>query len=172
MSVSIDGAGSEGRGESEPARRLLGSVRPEPARRRRGPAARADAPAPFGLRLPSIGARIESFRHAASGLRQMVETEPHARIHLAATALVVILAAALGVSLEDWRWLLLAIAGVWVAEAFNTAIEALGDRVTDQPDPLIKRAKDIAAAGVLMAAALAAGIGALTFWPYLAPLLL
>lgn len=158
-----------------------GSVRVEPARRRLGPLERAarseDDPASEGAARAFSRARswatgwIVGFGYAFSGLRQMLETEPHARFHLAATALVATLAATLGFSVSDWRWLLTAIALVWIAEAFNTAIEALADRITEERDPLIKRAKDVAAGGVLVAAILAAAIGGLTFWPHLAPLL-
>ena len=62
---------------------------------------------------------------------------------------------------------MLAIALVWVAEAFNTAIEQLGDAVTTEREPRIGFAKDIAAGAVLVCAIAAAVIGVLTLWPYL-----
>ena len=52
-----------------------------------------------------------------------------------------------------------------VAELFNTALEALVDLVSPGDHPLAKRAKDIAAAAVLVAAAAALATGAcLVFW--------
>jgi diacylglycerol kinase (ATP) len=45
-----------------------------------------------------------------------------------------------------------AAAGVWVAEALNTAIELLADAAVPTAHPLIGAAKDVAAAGVLLAA--------------------
>jgi diacylglycerol kinase (ATP) len=44
-----------------------------------------------------------------------------------------------------------------MAEALNTAIERLADRVTLEQDPQIKVVKDVASAGVLLAI-LAAGL--------------
>ena len=37
-----------------------------------------------------------------------------------------------------------------MAEAFNSAIEALADKVSPEKDPLIGKAKDLGAAGVLL----------------------
>ena len=61
--------------------------------------------------------------------------------------------------------LLLLIALVWVAEALNTAVEYLCDKVTTEHDPLIGKAKDVAAAGVLIASIIAAMGGLLLFLP-------
>ena len=52
---------------------------------------------------------------------------------------------------------------VWMAEAFNTAIETLGDAVSGDEHPLLGLAKDASAAGVLLGAA--AIIGCLVFLP-------
>ena len=73
----------------------------------------------------------------------------------------------LQLSTDDWRWIILAIAIVWVAEAFNTAIERLCDAVTVERDENIGYAKDVAAGGVLMAAIAAALIGLTIFAPKL-----
>jgi diacylglycerol kinase (ATP) len=56
---------------------------------------------------------------------------------------------------------------VWVAEALNTAIEFLSDVVSPDYHPLIKNAKDIAAAAVLITVIGAIAIGSLTLGPYL-----
>ncbi len=61
----------------------------------------------------------------------------------------------------EWLWLVLAIGWVWTAEAFNTAIERLADRVIAERDPQIGVVKDLAAAGVLISAIGAAVIGLL-----------
>jgi diacylglycerol kinase len=62
---------------------------------------------------------------------------------------------------EGWLWLVAAIAGVFAAEAFNSALESLADAAHPAPHPLVGRAKDLAAAAVLIAAAGAALIGLL-----------
>jgi diacylglycerol kinase (ATP) len=72
----------------------------------------------------------------------------------------------LGISAADWRWIVLAITLVWLAEAFNTAIEQLGDAITVEREARIGYAKDIAAGAVLASALAAAAIGALTLTPY------
>ncbi len=64
-------------------------------------------------------------------------------------------------------WLAVAIAGVWVAELLNTAIEHLGDAITDQTNELIRNAKDLAAAAVLIASIAAVVIGLCVFIPHL-----
>lgn len=109
--------------------------------------------------------RMKSFVYAGRGLHSLVRTEHNAWLHLAATVAVVTAGFALKISLGDWRWITLAIAMVWIAEAFNTAIEELCDRITDAFDPAIGRVKDLAAGAVLLASIGAAIIGALTLGP-------
>ena len=67
--------------------------------------------------------------------------------------------------------LALAIGLVLVGEAFNTALEAVVDLASPSRHPLAKVAKDVAAAGVLLAAATAALVGLLILGPRLLALL-
>ena len=115
-----------------------------------------------------IAARIRSVRFALSGLWYMLKTQHNAWIHLAATAVVCAAGAYLRVTAADWRWLVVAILLVWIAEALNTAFEHLCDVVSAEFHPSVKRSKDIAAGAVLICAAGAAVLGAMIFWPYLA----
>ncbi|GHH24796.1 diacylglycerol kinase [Sphingomonas glacialis] len=105
--------------------------------------------------------------YAARGLRWLARDEHNAWLHLAASGIVIIAGLALHVSREDWRWLVVAIALVWVAEAINTAIEELCDRICTDFDPSIGRVKDLAAGGVLAASLAAAAISLLTLVPRL-----
>lgn len=114
----------------------------------------------------SIAARLKSFAHAFAGLAYMLRTQHNAWLHLLATILVAGAGFTLNVSANDWRWLLAAMALVWIAEALNTAFEHLCDVVSPDIHLSVKRAKDIAAGAVLLAAMAAALIGVLTFWPY------
>lgn len=114
--------------------------------------------------------RRESFRHAANGVRILVATQPHARIHLAAAAAVALAAWLLDASALEWCALLLAIALVWASEAINTAIEFTVDLASPEHHPLAGKAKDAAAGAVLLAAILAALVGAIVFVPKLAAL--
>ena len=84
-----------------------------------------------------------------------------------ATVAVVVMGFVLKVSSADWRWLVLAMVAVWAAECINTALERLADAVSEERHPLIKQAKDMAAAAVLVTAIGAAVIGVLVFWPHL-----
>ena len=63
--------------------------------------------------------------------------------------------------------MILAISIVWLAEAFNTAIERLSDAVTVEPNDNIGYAKDVAAGAVLSAALVAVVIGLTIFLPRL-----
>ena len=60
-------------------------------------------------------------------------------------------AAWLRVSALEWCALVLAVAGVWVAETLNTALECVVDLVSPGFHPLAGRAKDLAAGAVLLA---------------------
>jgi diacylglycerol kinase (ATP) len=89
------------------------------------------------------------------------------QLHLMAAVAVLGLGAYLGLACFEWSLLVLAIGLVVTAEALNTALETLGDAITQEPHPLVGQAKDMAAAGVLLAAITAAVIGALVFIPHL-----
>jgi diacylglycerol kinase (ATP) len=116
----------------------------------------------------SIAERLRSFTHAFAGFAFILRTQHNAWLHLIATILVVAVGLFFHVSADDWRWLIAAIALVWIAEAVNTAFEHLCDVVSPDFHASVKRSKDIAASAVLLAAIAAALIGALTLAPYVA----
>lgn len=119
------------------------------------------------MRRPfSIRARFGSFRHAANGIVGMLRHEHNSRVHLAATGAVVGAGAWCRIALDEWRWLFLAIGLVWMAEAFNSAIEWLCDLISPGFHPAVKRIKDVAAGAVLVSALVAAAIGTTVFWPF------
>lgn len=109
--------------------------------------------------------RLFSFKYAFSGLRYVILSQRNAWIHAVVTLLVVILAAVLNLTLQDWGILLLAIGLVWTAEIFNTALEALVDLISPQPHPLAKIVKDTSAAAVLVSAIISVMIGLLILLP-------
>jgi len=114
--------------------------------------------------------RLNSFSHALRGMGLLVRTQANARVHLLAAGLVCIAGIYCGLSRAEWLWIVAAIVWVWGAEAFNTALEQLADAVHPERHPGIGRAKDAAAAAVLIAAVGAAIIGVLVFAPHLATL--
>jgi diacylglycerol kinase (ATP) len=115
----------------------------------------------------TVAGRLKSVRHAVAGIATMLRTQHNAWLHLAATILVVGLGLALRIAAADWRWLIVAIVLVWVAEGMNTAFEHLCDVVQPDFHERVKTAKDIAAGAVLITALGAAALGILIFWPYL-----
>ena len=119
----------------------------------------------------SWAARARSFGYAFRGVVTLLATQHNAWIHAAATVVVVALGVALGASRLEWALLIFAIALVWTAEGLNTALEWLCDVAAPEYHPLVKKAKDVAAAAVLFAAIGAALIGLLVFGPRLLALL-
>lgn len=115
----------------------------------------------------SISARLRSFRYASEGLRFMLESQHNARLHLAAALAAVLLGWLLEIDASDWKWLVLTVAMVWFAEAMNTAFEHLCNVVSPEFHPEVKKAKDVAAAAVLLTAVAAVIEACLIFLPYL-----
>lgn len=108
-------------------------------------------------------ARGQSFVFAFRGIKSLLRREHNAWLHLGAALAAVGMGGWLGISREDWCLVVFAIGSVLAAEAFNTAIESLADTVSSEPHPLIGRAKDLAAAGVLITSMGAAAVGLLVF---------
>ena len=109
--------------------------------------------------------RIRSFKFAFAGIFQLFQNEPNAKVHLLMAILVIFGGFILQISLIEWTILILCIVLVFAAEAFNTAIEKLTDRVSTDIHPLSAQVKDLAAAGVLLTAIGAAICGFLIFLP-------
>lgn len=120
------------------------------------------APDPF-----SVKARFASFKFAFEGIKTLLREEHNARVHLAAALAVILTGLLLNISRHDWGLLILAIALVWITEALNTAVEVVCNLITTERHPLVKKAKDVAAAAVLLSALAAAVVGLLVFVPYI-----
>lgn len=111
-------------------------------------------------------ARVRSFTYAFIGLGDMIRTEPNAWVHAFATLLALGLAFWLDVGRVKLCILILSIVSVWTAEAFNTVLEIMADLVVmDRYSRIVKRAKDIAAAAVLVASMGALAIGLIVLGP-------
>ena len=113
---------------------------------------------------------VKSVRHALRGVRVVFVHEQSFRIQVLAAAVVVTLAAALGVTRNEWIVLLLLIAAVLSLELMNSIIERLADAFKPRIHPIVKDVKDIMAGTVLIVSLIAAIIGLAIFYPYLAPL--
>lgn len=115
--------------------------------------------------------RVESFRYAFQGVAYMLRTQHNAWIHAVLTVAVVVAGLVFGVSAGEWCWLILAMASVWTAESFNTALEIIVDIASPEYRPAAGRAKDVGAGAVLLCAIGALAIGLIVFLPRLLSLL-
>lgn len=109
-------------------------------------------------------ARARSFKYAIAGLKVLLG-EHNAWIHCCAAVAVTVAGGLLGISRSEWLAVVLCIGAVLSLEAVNTAVEAICDHVSPQFAPLVKRAKDVAAAAVLIMALAAVVAGCIIFMP-------
>ena len=93
----------------------------------------------------------------------LFRTQANVRIHLAIAVLAVLAGFWLGLSRLEWVAVVLCIALVPALEAVNTALEFLTDLVSPEIHPLAGKAKDVAAAAVLLAAIGGAAVGLIVF---------
>jgi diacylglycerol kinase len=110
---------------------------------------------------------VAGFSYAFSGLWHVLRTQRNARVHVAAAVLAIGMGMFLRISAVEFAVTFVAISGVFVAEMFNTAVEACVDLVSLHRHPLAKTAKDVAAGAVLVTALLAVVIGLCVFGPHL-----
>lgn len=111
--------------------------------------------------------RIQSFRHAVSGILRFLRNETNGQIQFAAAGVAIGLGLLFQISKMEWLITILCITGVLTLEMVNTAIEKLCDVVHSDYHPKIKVVKDMAAGAVLLAATGAGFIGAIIFIPKL-----
>jgi diacylglycerol kinase len=105
---------------------------------------------------------FKSLGYALLGIRAAFRSEQSFRIHALATVVAIALGVYLDLSMSSWGFVIFAIGFVLAAELFNTALERLGDEVADgEQKLLVKHAKDISAAAVLVSALTALVIGIL-----------
>lgn len=97
----------------------------------------------------------------------MFSSQVNARIHAVAAVVVVTAGIIFRISTLEWLAIIICITLVIVLEAVNTAIETLTDLVSPGNHPLAGKAKDVAAAGVLLAAIGSVVVGVLIFGPRL-----
>jgi diacylglycerol kinase len=115
---------------------------------------------------PKTRSWIAKFRDTFRGLRFAVQ-EQSFRIHLVMATLVLIVTGVLGATTTEWLFLATAISAVMVTEILNTAIERIARAITDEENPLIGQALDLASAAVLTASIFAVTVGILILGPKL-----
>ena len=115
--------------------------------------------------LSFLRSRIRSFNYAFEGWWFVIRSQQNAWIHAIVSLVVVVMGFWLSLSPRDWAVIILAIAMVWAAEFFNTALEVIVDLASPDANDLAKVGKDVGAAAVLIAASASIIIGLLILGP-------
>lgn len=111
---------------------------------------------------------LNSFRFAFEGLIYAFRTQPNLRIHLIAGSAAIFAGLLIKLSYFELALICLVVMFVIVLEIVNTALELSLDLLNGKKyHPLVKIAKDVIAAGVLLASVNAVIVGAIIFLPYL-----
>ena len=110
---------------------------------------------------------FRSFANAWNGFVVCFREERNIKIHCFAAVMVLIFGNILHISVTEWLICFLLFGLIMGMELMNTAIESVVDLVTDEWEPLAKRAKDCAAGAVLIASIWAAVAGGTIFFPKL-----
>lgn len=95
---------------------------------------------------------FDAFRCASRGLHHVISTQRNTKIQILIGLVAIILGFALSLPLSSWLAVIICITAVFAAECINTALESVVDLVSPGYAELAKRAKDCAAAGVLVCA--------------------
>jgi diacylglycerol kinase (ATP) len=113
----------------------------------------------------SLMSRFRSFRFALKGLATLFINEHNARIHLAAAITAIAAGIILKLSRLEWVMIIIVIGLVFISELFNSSIESLSDILTPEYNEGIRKAKDYAAAAVLISAGISVITAGLIFIP-------
>ena len=105
----------------------------------------------------------KTFFNAFRGLWYFLKNEPNNRVHLPIAALAVSGGWYFHIAPFEWLAIILCIGMVLAAEAFNSALEHLGDVAEPGPHEGIRKAKDISAGAVLIAAITSVVVAVLIF---------
>ena len=122
------------------------------------------------MRLKTSSSFFASLRHAVDGWSLVLASQRNMQIHLAVALALSALCVPLHLQALETALLLLCVGLVFAAELGNSALEACVDLYSPQRHPLAKRAKDAAAAAVLVLALVAVALFFVLFarqWPLL-----
>lgn len=109
-----------------------------------------------------------SFYYALRGIGYAFSTQPNFRFHSFAFVLAIVLGLFFNINTVEFALLFVVSGFVLVSEMFNTAVEALGDEVSDGHIlKLIGVAKDISAGAVFISAFTAIVVAFFIFLPHL-----
>jgi diacylglycerol kinase (ATP) len=106
---------------------------------------------------------VDSFNFAIEGIIEAIRTEKNMKFHAFCTIVVLLLILFVDINRFEVMALSISIALVWLAELINTGIESGIDLFCKTYHPLAKRAKDVGAGAVLVAAINALVVGYVIF---------
>ncbi|GAB6138332.1 diacylglycerol kinase [Halanaerobaculum tunisiense] len=115
---------------------------------------------------------IKSFNYAVVGIVEVLKEERNMKFHFGLGGLVLLTGLLFDISKVELLVLFMTITLVIFAEMINTAIEALGDLISQDFHPQLKMIKDVAAGAVLVTAINAFIIGYIIFFNDFRPLTL
>jgi diacylglycerol kinase len=113
----------------------------------------------------SLKSRFGSFKFAFHGLWSLLKNEHNSRIHLPAAIGAIALGIILKINLLEWGFLIIVIGMVFITELINSSLETLADLIDPEWNESIRKAKDYAAAAVLISAIISVVAGGLIFIP-------
>jgi diacylglycerol kinase (ATP) len=113
----------------------------------------------------SFKSRIKSLNFGVKGLSLLLKTEHNARIHLGAAIVAITTAIVLNINVFEWALLTIVIGIVFITELLNSSIENLSDFVQPEWNDMIRKAKDLSAAAVMISAIISLIVGGLLFIP-------
>jgi diacylglycerol kinase len=109
--------------------------------------------------------QFRTFRFAFNGLKLFFGSEIKSRIHLLFALLAIALGLIMHLGIFEWISVSFAIGLVFLAEILNTVIEYIIGHISPEKSEMARSAKDLSAAGVLVASVTALVIGLLVFIP-------
>lgn len=103
---------------------------------------------------------IDSFKYAFMGIVTVFREERNMRTHVLLGLSALVFSLFFNLTITEWLWIVLCVFLVIVMEIWNTVIENVVDLTTNhQFHPIAKKAKDMAAAAVLVTSSFALIVG-------------
>ncbi|MEO9967447.1 MAG: diacylglycerol kinase family protein [Reichenbachiella sp.] len=100
--------------------------------------------------INSIQKNWQSYRHAIRGIAYLIKSENNFKIQLICSFILVVIGFICDFSILKWVIAIILIGLISMAEAFNTALEKLADKVEPRFDKKIGLVKDVSAGAVLL----------------------
>ncbi|MFP5471261.1 MAG: diacylglycerol kinase family protein [Bacteroidia bacterium] len=115
--------------------------------------------------------KIGNIKYAIKGIWLCLKNESNFRIHIAAAILATIAGFYFEISTTEWLIQTLCIGLIFFAEAVNTAIEELVNKISPEWNAHAGKIKDIASGAVLLISIFVFICGTIIYWSKVAALL-